>query len=233
MKTMKLLLVAVALLGLSASQALGAESGTMKLYMGAGSVQPDSKMLSFSDPFDAVTLGVKVDSASSMTLGFTYFLDQNWAIDVMAAWPYKHDLEGAEIFPDESPIWAKIGSVKQLPPTFSVQYFFTTEGDFDPYIGLGANYTMFSDEKVLGEDGGVDDEVILRLDNSFGLAAQVGADWALGDNWLFNIDVRFIDIESDVKLGLVELLDEVGMIEIGKVNIDPWVYSVNLGYHFD
>jgi outer membrane protein len=235
MKIIKYLFVALALLGLSASPALAAEPGTMNLYMGAASVEPDSKILSFEDPFDEepFSYGVKVGSASSMTLGLTYFMTENWAIDVFAALPFKHDIKGAIIFPDESPIWEKIGSVKQLPPTVSLQYYFTTEGDFDPYIGLGANYTTFSDEKVLDDEGAVDPDVILKLDESFGLAAQVGADWAIGEKWLLNLDVRFVDIETDISLGMVEFMDDIGMVEIGKINIDPWVYSLNLGYHFE
>ncbi len=234
MKTIKYLFVALALLGLSASPALANEPGTMNLYMGAASVEPDSKIYAFSDPFapEDPALGLKVDSASSMTLGLTYFMTENWAIDVFAALPFKHDIKGAFI-EDQSPEWVNVGSIKQLPPTVSVQYYFTTEGKFDPYIGLGANYTMFSDEKIFDEEGAVDSDIVLKLDDSFGFAAQVGADWAVGENWLFNFDVRYIDIETDASIGSVELMDELGMIELGKLNVDPWVYSVNLGYHFE
>ncbi len=55
------------------------------------------------------------------------------------------------------------------------------------------------------------------------MAAQLGADWVLNDRWLLNFDLRWINIETDAKLA-----GET----IGTVEIDPWVYSINVGYRF-
>lgn len=67
----------------------------------------------------------------------------------------------------------------------------------------------------------------LDLDDSFGLAPQLGADWTFENNWLINFDLRYIDIESD---GTVS--DGVDSIDIGTVAIDPYVYAINIGYRF-
>lgn len=232
MRTCKYLLVAVTLLALGAAPALANEAGTLKFYMGAASVQPESKSLSFYDPLDEVTVGIEVDNASSMTIGVTYFMNQNWALDLLAALPFEHDVKAFASVPGEGEGAARIGSVKHLPPTLSLQYYFTTEGGFDPYLGIGVNYTHFYDEKLISElvDEGIWD---LCLDSSLGAAAQVGADWAIGDNWLLNFDVRFIDIEADATLEGPALVDFGEELEIGTINVDPWVYSVNLGYLFE
>jgi outer membrane protein len=55
-----------------------------------------------------------------------------------------------------------IGSLKHLPPTLSLQYHFTGMS-FRPYVGLGVNYTRFSD---------IDLPPGVTIDrNSFGVAA--------------------------------------------------------------
>ena len=231
MRTCKYLLVAATLLALGASPALANQPGTIKFYMGAASIQTDSTSLSFVDPLEDATVGIEVDNASSMTIGLTYFFNQNWAVDLLAALPFEHDVK-AFVSSDEESGAAKIGSVKHLPPTLSVQYYFTTEGDFDPYVGLGMNYTHFYDETLVSDlvDEGIWD---LCLDSSFGAAAQVGADWAMDDKWLVNFDVRFIDIEADATLEGPAFVDFGEEVSIGTINIDPWVYSINLGYRFE
>ena len=90
-----------------------------------------------------------------------------------------------------------------------------------PYVGLGVNWTTFFNTDTVSElaiDG-----IELDLDDSVGLAAQVGADFSTGDRWLLNVDIRWADIETDATLGGVE---------VGSVEIDPWVYSIQVGYRF-
>ena len=85
-------------------------------------------------------------------------------------------------------------------------------------MGLGVNYTMFWETKL---DAGVP----LDLDTSFGLAAQVGVDFALDASrkWVVGVDARYIDIDTDASSNGTDL---------GTVEIDPLAYGVNLGYRF-
>jgi outer membrane protein len=233
MKTLKLFLAATALLALAASPALAAEPGTWTLRAGVGTVQPQSNNLTFSDGVD--TLRVDVDSATAMTLSATYMFTENWGFDILAATPFSHDINAAVVLggpgpgPNISP-FAKIAETKQLPPTFSIQYHFIPDGTFQPFVGLGMNWTTFFDTKVssdLAAEGITD----LKLDDSIGLAAQVGADWNISDNWLVNLDVRWVKIESDASLTMT-VPAPAQVLDIGKVSVDPWVYAINLGYRF-
>lgn len=228
MKTIKMLLVATALLALAASPALASEPGKWTLRTGIGMVEPESNNLTFTDGAD--TLRVDVDSGTAMTFSATYMFNENWAFDVLAATPFSHDINASLIGagPGIDGIPVKIAETKQLPPTFSLQYHFVPEGKFQPFVGLGMNWTTFFDTKLSQDlvDQGI---TKMKLDDSFGVAAQVGADWYLSDRWLLNLDVRWINIESDATLYGVAP-DEIA--DIGKVTIDPWVYAINLGYQF-
>jgi len=86
-------------------------------------------------------------------------------------------------------------------------------------VGLGLNYTTFFSEETTGPLAGAD----LKLDDSWGLAAHAGLDFAIGqDKWL-RLDARWIDIDTDVKLNGAD---------IGTANVDPIVVGIDLAYKF-
>jgi len=227
MKSSKYLLVAGALLALVASPALAYEAGTWVLRAGVGVVAPDSDNLVIDDGVDTIT--VNVDDGTSLTLMGTYMFSPNWGFDVLASWPFNHDINVSiinNVDPGFNPVNAKIAETDHLPPTFSMQYHFLPDGTFQPYVGAGVNYTTFlsTDVEQALVDLGIDD---IDLDDSFGLALQLGADWTFGNGWLVNFDLRWIDIESDLEATTLGVTGE-----LGTVKIDPWVYSINLGYSF-
>ena len=232
MKLCKAMLVATGLLALVAAPVLATEPGTWTLRAGVGTVQPDSNNLTFVDEGDTVT--IDVGNGTAMTLSGTYMFNENWAFDILASLPFSHDIKATVDVPDVGMETAKVGKTKQLPPTVSVQYHFAPQSDFQPYVGLGVNWTTFYDTELASEfeAEGIDK---LCLDDSFGLAAQIGGDWQLNDNWVANLDIRYIDIETDATVDVFEDSDGssvVSELKLGTIKVDPWVYSVNLGYQF-
>ena len=214
MKHLSKLLIAASLLSIAALPAQAYEAGQWILRGGIGTVAPKSDNLNLSDAVDTIT--VDVDDGTSLTLSGTYMLSKNWAFDVLASWPFNHDIELAV-----NGVAAKIAETDHLPPTFSIQYHFMPDATWQPYAGLGVNWTTFFSTDTISDLSSQGIE--LDLDDSIGLAAQVGADFALNDRWLINVDLRWINIETDATLDG----DAVGTVEI-----DPWVYSINLGYRF-
>ena len=227
MKSSKYLLAAGALLALVASPALAYEAGTWVLRAGVGVVAPHSD--NFVDDDGTATTTVTVDDGTSLTLMGTYMFSPNWGFDILASWPFTHDINASiidNVDPGFNPISAKVAETEHLPPTFSIQYHFLPDGTFQPYVGAGVNYTTVLSTDVTQAliDLGITD---IDLDDSFGLALQFGGDFLLGDRWLINVDVRWIDIESDLEATAGGVTGE-----LGTVKIDPWVYSVNLGFRF-
>jgi len=155
---------------------------------------------------------VSVDSGQSLTFNATYMLSPNWGVELLAAWPFSHDIT---LNADGS----KVAETKHLPPTLSLQYHFLPDGRIRPYVGAGLNATLFFDEKTTGALAGTE----LSLDDSFGVAAQLGVDFALSDDWMLNLDARWIDIDTGARL------DGVG---IGSVAIDPYAFGISVGRKF-
>ena len=202
-----------------AGPAVAHEAGQWVLRAGVGTVMPKDDNLGLPD----LGATVQVDDGTSLTLTGTYMFTENWAFDILAAWPFKHDIDLALDGGDSLPF----GEVEHLPPTFSVQYHFLPDATFQPFVGLGLNYTTFLTEDL---DAGIPDALGVTdfsLDDSFGVAVQVGADWMLNENWLINADLRWINIESDLDVTIGG--ETVGL---GTVKIDPWVFAINVGYRF-
>ena len=231
MRISKYVLAATALLALAASPAKAYEQGTWILRAGVGTVAPDSGNLVIDD--GVTTTSIDVDDGTSLTLSATYMFTPNWAFDILAAWPFSHDINLSvvdNVDPGFNPVSIKAGETDHLPPTFSLQYHFLPDANFQPYVGAGVNWTTFFNTEVTSDlvAAGIND---LDLDDSFGLALQLGADWAFDNNWVVNFDFRYIDIETDATVGYVTPVP-LATEEIGKVAIDPFVYSINIGYRF-
>ncbi len=232
MKTRSMTLLALVLaLGVS-GVASAHEAGEWIVRAGIGNVDPKSDNLelgTFTVPvgLTIANTAVQVDSGASLTINGTYMFTDNWALDILGALPFSHDIavSSSDLAGD-----LPLGETKHLPPTVSVQYHFTPEAAFQPYVGLGLNYTTFFDEEVTSEAVGVG-VTDISLDDSFGLALQVGADFEINEQWLVNVDLRYIDIETDATLTTNDGTT-VGSLDAGTVEIDPLVYSISIGYRF-
>lgn len=161
---------------------------------------------------DGLPLGgtTKIEAGNRVIpeVDITYFFTKNIAAELVLTYPQDIDI--------------KIGGTKQgtigaLPPSLLLQYHFTDLGAFKPYVGAGVNYTIFSKRSnILNGAASIDRD-------SFGLAAQVGLDYALNKNWSLNFDAKYVQMNTDVK---------VGGTKVGKINLDPMLYGIGIGYRF-
>ncbi|MFT5708161.1 MAG: outer membrane protein [Oceanospirillaceae bacterium] len=206
------------------TQVLAYEAGDFIVRAGATTVAPNES--SSNVMLNRTTnLGTKASVSSSTQLGLTfeYMLTAQWGVEVLAATPFRHNLKGQ----GGALANTDIGSVKQLPPTLSMMYHFPTEGDFDPYLGAGINYTAFFSEDLASGTANAVSTGSLKLDNSWGVALQAGFDYQLNDKWLLNSSVRYMDIDTK---GTIDF--DSGSVANVNVDIDPWVYSIMIGYKF-
>lgn len=198
------------------------KEGDWIVRAGAALVEPDesSSALDTQAAGKLAGTGVGVDTGSALGLTVAYMLSDSIGIELLAATPFEHDLSAQGVIGD-------LGSVQHLPPTLSVQYYFMQGSAIRPYVGVGLNYTTFFSEDVSSSAKSALGASNLDLDDSVGLAAQLGVDWQLDDKWLLNAAVWRIDIDTDATLDTTA----VGRVKVD-VDIDPWVYMIGLGYKF-
>ncbi|BFT32122.1 outer membrane protein OmpW [Alteromonas sp. D210916BOD_24] len=192
---------------------------------GLTTVAPDESTSNIIAGGSDLGVALTVDNNTQLGINVAYFLTDNINIELLAATPFKHDVN----FSVNDPLGTgnQLGEVTHLPPTLTANYYFNDANSaFQPYVGLGVNYTLFFDEGFTGanSNAGLSD---LSLDNSFGLSAQVGMDYIVDKKWHVNASVRFIDIDTDASFKVGEADGVVSDIEI-----DPWVYTISVGYTF-
>ncbi|MFQ3197750.1 MAG: outer membrane protein [Paraglaciecola sp.] len=194
------------------------ETGNWIVRAGATTVAPDD---SSSNVFvGGADLGVGVNVANDTQLGINigYFVTPHISIEVLLATPFDHDIGLNTV--------GTLGSAKHLPPTLTANYYFADPAAvFQPYVGAGINYTVFFDEQfsAANKDAGFSD---FSLDNSLGLSVQAGFDYMLFDQWHANASVRWMDIDTDAQFNLN---GDKGTVA---VDIDPFVYTLSVGYRF-
>lgn len=201
MKIKALLYTLVLVSAATSGSAFAVEQGDWIARFGWASAKPKT------DNHDVVS----VSSDSSAVVNISYMFTDNLAVEVLGAYPFEHDIRLID-----GPV---VASTEHLPPTVSVQWHFMPDNAFKPYVGAGLNYTAFFSTSTTGP---LEDST-LKLENSWGLAAEVGADFMLGESMLLNVSARYIDIETKAKLDGDSL---------GDVAIDPMVYTLAIGFVF-
>jgi outer membrane protein len=184
--------------GLAAPLATQAQEGPFLVRVRAVNLDSANK--------DSTGLNLTINNKVIPELDVSYFFSPQFAAELILTYPQKHTLSAGG---------TEIGSLKHLPPTLTAQYHFTQFGAFKPYLGAGVNYTRFSAVKL---PAGVDVER-----NSFGLAIQAGIDFAISKNMYLNLDVKKVQIRTDVS---------AGGTTIGTFKVDPLLIGAGVGYRF-
>lgn len=193
-------LVAAALAAAVAAPALAQSQGDWLLGVGVVNVNPKSGNGTIAGA------AATINDNTQLSLTAEYFLRDNIGIELLAATPFEHEIRLGGAF---------AGTAKHLPPTLSVNYHFPTKGAFRPFVGIGVNYTTFFEESSpLG---------VLKLDDSVGLAATLGANWQISERGALRMDVRYMDISTDVSLNGAP---------IGTAEIDPVVFGIAYVHRF-
>jgi outer membrane protein len=204
------------------------EEGDWIVRVGAVTVAPNESSDNIVLPTDPVTVlkGASVGDDTQLGLIGAYMLTNTVGIELLASTPFEHDIsvQGTSI---------DAGTAKQLPPTLSLQWYPRGGQDgWQPYLGMGVNYTIFFDEEVdpdlenaLGALLGAS-TVDLELDDSIGISAQAGVDFPLSENFSLNLGVWYIDLGTTATIKT-----DVGRVKFD-VDVDPWVYNVGIAYRF-
>lgn len=209
----KLSLALVALMGLS-GVAEAHQAGDFFMRAGTATVRPNAS----SD--SVLNMGeFSIDNNTQLGLTFDYMVTDNIGIELLAATPFRHRVGLGPT--------GTLATVRQLPPTLMAQWYFgDATSKVRPYVGAGINYTMFfkTDFNDTGKDAGLSN---LSVKNSWGAAGQVGLDYMIDKNWMLNMSVWYINIDTKVKFDA----GEAGRQSID-TKINPWVFMFGAGYTF-
>ncbi|GAB2194119.1 OmpW/AlkL family protein [Sessilibacter sp. MAH2] len=233
-KASKLLTCTAALSALMLSPlAFSYEAGDIVFRAGITTVDPDDSSDNVAINGQTLSLSggtseLSVEDDTQLGLTLEYFFSKNLGLELLASTPFTHDANGEGELSGIS-----VAEAKQLPPTLSLVYHFDGLGAFEPYVGAGINYTIFFDEDIDSEAATALEAIAgltggdVELDDSVGLALQVGFDYHINDKWLVNASVRYINIETEA-----EITFDDGTVISSDIDIDPYVWTISAGYKF-
>jgi outer membrane protein len=169
---------------------------------------------------------LKVDDNWIPEFDISYYFTKNIAAELILALGTRHDVD---IRGDALATVGNqgLGSVNALPPTLTAQWHFNPDQMIDPYVGAGINYTNMLDRDLKIKSGDLAGSKIKIDSDSWGWALQAGVDVNLKDGWLINADVKYVTINTDVKLK-----NGGAWTKIDDLDIDPWVIGFGVGKKF-
>ena len=217
-------LIAVPILLLASVPAMaqdrtGVAKGDVLVRVRALMVAPTEKSGPVLPAFPGATVGVTDSYAPEVD--FTYMVTDNIGTELVLA-TTKHHVTGRGSLDG----LGRLAGTWVLPPTLTLQYHFAPTAKVRPYVGAGANYTIFYSTKASNSLETAVGRTRVRLKDSFGYAVQAGVDVDLTPRIFANLDVKYIDIDTTAKL------TTGGSINRVRVSLDPIVAGVGLGLRF-
>lgn len=182
-------------------------------------------------PLAGNNLGGKVskDNDTQLGLNFTVFVHENIGIELLAASPFSTNAK----IKGTGAVDGDLGKVTYLPPVLSVVYHpLSNNSKWQPYVGVGINYTWFYQESLssdmkAGNNAAGFPLSNFRVKNTWNPAYQVGLDYMWDDNLILNAQIRYIDLTTTAYV-------DVGNDGRAKVDfqVKPVAYMVGIGYKF-
>ena len=194
--------VAIAALSVAALTPAMAQESPWQVRVRAVNLDPANKN---STPVADLAVNAKLIPE----VDISYFFTPNIAAELILTYPQKQDVSSTAH-------GGKIGTLKHLPPVLTIQYHFDQVNGFKPYVGAGLNYTRFSNVDL--PDGFSIDK------NSVGFALQAGVDYEISKGMYLNLDIKKVQIRTDLKH------DTLG--NLGEVKVDPLLVGLGIGWRF-
>jgi len=228
-KSLQILAITSALVGLS-GVAHAQSAGTWMLRAGATTIEPSNPSGNLSAPAfyvlprTGVGSQTRTGSDTQLAGGITYMYTDHISVDVPLALPFKHKLYGAGAIEGVG----ELGEVQALPMTIFLQYrFMEANAKFRPYVGLGATYAYFFNERgsgtltALTNPGGAPTK--FSVDSKLILTPQIGATLALSDKMFVDVFYSKANLTTKTTLSTGQSVDAA---------LDPASYGIAIGYKF-
>lgn len=168
-----------------------------------------------NDSLNATAGDITANNRLIPEVDFAWFFTKNIAAELVLTYPQTVNVQLNDTY---------IGKIKALPPSLVLQYHFTDFGAFKPYVGLGVNYTLFSSRDNiygLGQQFQVES-------SSVGMVGQVGFDYMFTKSLGLNVDVKYVQMETDVTVKAGSLAGA----HLGSLGLNPITAGVGFTYKF-
>jgi outer membrane protein len=236
------------------SSAMAQSAGSVVTSLGGAWLdfgQSSATPLQSSSPLGSFTstgTGGQIHNTFTAEFSTMYFATDHIAVDLAAGIPPKLKLYAqgnATPFGSGGPAlnlgnFQPLATTRSWPPILFVKYFFgTPQATIRPFVGVGVNYTWYSDTELhsgfsgaLQQVAGPGGQVKASLSPSWNPAFSVGASYNIAKNWYVTGSVTYLSLKTDATVNAVAANGQTVLSNTTRITADPWIGFVGIGYRF-
>lgn len=133
-----------------------------------------------------------------------------------------------------------LASARTWPAIVQLKYYFRqADANFRPYLGVGANYTWYSNIKIdstfnaaAQSFAGPGGNVQSSLSNSWNPVVSAGFTYKLAQHWFANGMLMYIPLKTNATINSVAANGTVTLSNKMHIKADPLIAFVGVGYRF-
>ena len=217
---------------LASTLAMGAavHAADNRFDLGVANVRMHSRADDISGRFVPAGVNLSVGDATTLFVAYTRVLSDHFEAQLSGGWPPTYETRGKGVASLGSLPWAgqKVGTAKEIAPSAFINYSFAgRQALWQPYLGLGVNYTHFADVKsTAANDAANGGPTSVALTNSHGMAAKIGLRYRLDPRWSFNVHLSTARVSSRLTT------NTAGIMRTTQIDFRPQVLVLSGGYAF-
>lgn len=148
-----------------------------------------------------------------------YFLTPDWSVALTLGAPPTAKIYGAGTLESAG----KLAEATYGPAVLALQYHIPLRSRFQPYLGLGVNYTLITQN----HDAAIKH---VRVDNGTGVALQAGIEYRLNSRFELFVDAKKIWVGVDARGFAATPAGDVPAT--AHVTLNPVIWNMGVSYHF-
>jgi outer membrane protein len=172
---------------------------------------------------------------SSDTVGITteYYVTDNIGVAMLFGLPLKVNLVGDGTLQK----YGNLGSTKPMPPAIELRYhLFSAASKFRPFVGLGVNYTWFtqvriSNSQFVTDSLGPGGSAHADLSSSWNPVFEIGANYAITKHWSVGTSVGYVPVTTHLTL-YGQTATGTQVVSKSTLRLNPLNVFVNVAYTF-
>jgi outer membrane protein len=179
--------------------------------------------------------GTGAHASSTDTVGITteYYVTDNIAVGILFGLPMKVNLIGDGTLQK----YGNLGTTRPMPPAVELRYhLFSAESKFRPFIGLGVNYTWFTqvrttNSQFIADSFGPGGSARATLSSSWNPVFEVGANYAITKHWSVGTSVNYMPVKTNLTLS-GQTATGTQIVSKSTLRLNPLSVFLNVAYTF-
>ncbi|MDH6147662.1 outer membrane protein [Paraburkholderia sp. WSM4179] len=179
--------------------------------------------------------GTGAHATSTNTVGITteYYVTDNIGVAMLFGLPLTVNLVGDGTLAK----YGNLGSTRPMPPAIELRYhLFSAGSKLRPFIGLGVNYTWFTQVRTTNSQFVMDSvgpggSAHATLSSSWNPVFEIGANYAIAKHWSVGTSVNYMPVKTKLTLD-GQTATGTQIVSQSTLRLNPLSVFVNVAYTF-